>query len=371
MACAESSVENMGLTMWQAIYRGKRVLVTGHTGFKGSWLTLWLKSIGANVCGYSLAPHTTPALFEVARVKENILHHEGNILDAKHLNRVFTDFQPEIVFHLAAQPLVRLSYTHPLLTYQTNVIGTLNVLEAARHCSSVKAFVNVTTDKCYENQEISRGYTETDPMGGYDMYSSSKGCVEIMSSSYRRSFLQENGTFALATARAGNVIGGGDWAADRLIPDCVRSIESGKEIVIRAAQATRPWQYVLEPLSGYLLLGYLLYTQGKKYAEGFNFGPQPDSVLTVEDVTKQVIASYGKGTVKISNQNNLHEANLLMLDITKAKKMLGWIPTYTAQKAIEKAILWYQAFYEGKTNMGAFTLQQIKEYVSSVTWKSN
>ncbi|MBO4675301.1 MAG: CDP-glucose 4,6-dehydratase [Elusimicrobiaceae bacterium] len=357
--------------MWQNTYQGKRVLITGHTGFKGSWLTLWLSSIGAKVCGYSLAPTTTPALFEVAHVKENIIHHEGNILDAKHLNQVFTDFQPEIVFHLAAQPLVRLSYIEPLLTYETNVIGTLNVLEAARRCSSVKAFVNITTDKCYENKEITRGYTENDPMGGYDMYSSSKGCVEILSSSYRRSFLQEAGTFALATARAGNVIGGGDWATDRLIPDCVRNIEAGEKIVIRCPQAIRPWQHVLEPLSGYLLLGHLLYTQGKKYAEGFNLGPQQSSILTVEDVSKLVIAEYGKGSLKIATKDNLHEANLLMLDITKAKKILGWVPTYTAKEAIVKTVLWYKKFYEGKTDMASFTLQQIKEYTASLKWKSN
>lgn len=357
--------------MWQNTYKGRRVLITGHTGFKGSWLTLWLKNLGAEVCGYSLAPNTTPALFEVARVHEGISHHEGNILDAQHLNQVFTDFQPEIVFHLAAQPLVRLSYAQPVLTYETNVMGTLRTLEAARHTPSVKAFVNITTDKCYENREIAHGYKEDEPMGGYDMYSSSKGCVEILSSSYRRSFLQEEGTFALATARAGNVIGGGDWATDRLIPDCVRSIEAGQEIVIRCPQATRPWQHVLEPLSGYLLLGHLLYTQGKKYAEGFNLGPQADSILTVEDVTKQVIRAYGKGTLKIFRKDHLHEANLLMLDITKAKKVLGWVPTYTAQEAIEKTITWYKKFYEGKTDMHAFTLQQINDYLASLKWKKN
>lgn len=357
--------------MFQNTYQGKRVLVTGHTGFKGSWLTLWLKALGADVCGYSLAPNTTPSLFQAARVADGITHLEGNILDKKYLQHVFTDFQPEIVFHLAAQPLVRLSYAEPVLTYETNVLGTLNVLEAARHTPSVKAFVNVTTDKCYENKEVARGYKEDEPMGGYDMYSSSKGCVEIMSASFRRSFLQEEGAFAMATARAGNVIGGGDWAADRLIPDCVRSIEAGQEIVIRCPQSTRPWQHVLEPLSGYLLLGHLLYTQGKAYAQGFNLGPNPDSVLTVEEVTKILIHFYGKGSVKIFRKDHLHEANLLMLDITKAREMLGWLPTYTAQEAIEKTVAWYQTFYEGKTDMKAFTLQQIKEYTESIPWKKN
>ena len=255
--------------MWKETYNGKRVLITGHSGFKGGWLTVWLQNLGAQICGYSLPPNTHPALFEAIQVQSGIKNVFGDILDREKLNQTFQDFQPEIVFHLAAQPLVRLSYAEPVLTYETNVIGTLNVLEAARKCGSVKGFVNVTTDKCYENKEIARGYREDEPMGGYDMYSSSKGCVEILSSSYRRSFLQ-NG-YALATARAGNVIGGGDWAADRLIPDCVRNIEKGLEIEIRHPMSTRPWQHVLEPLSGYLLLGHLLYTQGNKYAECFNF----------------------------------------------------------------------------------------------------
>ena len=357
--------------MRQETYKGKRVLITGHTGFKGSWLTLWLQGLGANVCGYALPPNTNPNLFEAARVADGITHVEGNILDRQKLNQVFADFQPEIVFHLAAQPLVRLSYQEPVLTYETNVIGTLNVLEAARACKSVRAFVNITTDKCYENKEVARGYKEDEPMGGYDMYSSSKGCVEILSSSYRRSFLQEENTFAMATARAGNVIGGGDWAADRLIPDCVRAIEADREIVIRCPHATRPWQHVLEPLSGYLLLGHLLYTQGKNFAQGFNFGPLPSSVLTVEEVTKQVIENYGKGSLKIFRADNLHEANLLMLDISKAAAVLGWKPTYTAQEAIQKTVVWYKNFYANKTDMRTFTVGQIKDYTESLSWKKN
>ena len=355
--------------MWKQTYKGKRILISGHSGFKGGWLTLWLKELGAEVCGYSLAPNTTPCLFNAAQVAEGITHVEGDILDPKKLEETFQLFQPEIVFHLAAQPLVRLSYAEPLLTYQTNVIGTLNMLEAARKTPSVKAFVNITTDKCYENMEVSRGYKEEEPMGGYDMYSSSKGCVEILSSSYRRSFLL-NGGYALATARAGNVIGGGDWAADRLIPDCVRAIESGKEIEIRNPLATRPWQHVLEPLGGYLLLGHLLYTQGEKYAQSFNLGPEPSSVLTVAEVAKQVIAEYGKGTVKIHKRDNLHEANLLMLDITKAKTVLGWMPVYNAQQAIAHTVQWYKRFYQGQA-MRAFTLEQIHQYQEKITWKKN
>ena len=356
--------------MWKDTYKGKKILLTGHTGFKGAWLALWLKRLGAQVCGYSLAPNTKPSMFEAlhigSQLEKSVI---ADILHPQTLEQVFKEFQPEIVFHLAAQPLVRLSYSEPVLTYQTNVIGTLNVLEAARKTPSVKAFVNITTDTCYENKEVARGYTEDEPMGGYDMYSSSKGCVEIMSASYRRSFLLDSG-FALATARAGNVIGGGDWALDRLIPDCIRNIEAGKEIEIRSPHATRPWQHVLEPLSGYLLLGHLLYTQGKEYAQGFNFGPNPDSVLTVAEVAKQVVADYGRGTVKVHKRDNLHEANLLMLDITKAKTVLGWQPVYTAQQAIAQTVAWYQRFYRGE-EMLDFTLSQIEHYEKDIVWKKN
>ncbi len=355
--------------MFGNTYKGKRVLITGHTGFKGGWLTLWLQELGAEICGYALAPHTTPNLFEAAQISQGIHSVIGDIRDRALLNKTFQDFKPEIVFHLAAQPLVRLSYAEPVLTYETNVLGTLNMLEAARQTPAVKAFVNITTDKCYENKEVSRGYKEDDPMGGYDMYSSSKGCVEILSSSYRRSFLQ-NGGYALATARAGNVIGGGDWAADRLIPDCVRSIEAGQEIEIRNPVSTRPWQHVLEPLGGYLLLGHLLYTQGNKYAQGFNLGPEPDSVLTVAQVAEMVVKNYAKGSVKVHKRDDLHEANLLMLDITKAKEILGWWPTYTATQAIEATVSWYKHFYQGEA-MRAFTLKQIYQYEEKITWKKN
>lgn len=354
--------------MWQNTYQNKRVLVTGHTGFKGGWLTLWLKELGAQVCGYALEPNTKPSLFDAAEVQEGIVNVFGDILDRAKLNKTFQDFQPEVVFHLAAQPLVRLSYAEPVLTYETNVIGTLNVLEAARKCGGVKAFVNVTTDKCYENKEIARGYREDEPMGGYDMYSSSKGCVEILASSYRRSFLQDG--YAMATARAGNVIGGGDWAADRLIPDCVRSIEAGREIEIRNPVATRPWQHVLEPLSGYLLLGHLLYMQGAKYAEGFNLGPNPESVLTVAEVAEMFVKEYGKGSVKVHQRDDLHEANLLMLDITKAKTVLGWTPAYTAPQAVAETVAWYKHFYQGEPMKG-FTLRQIHDYEERIPWKKN
>lgn len=356
--------------MFNNIYHNKRVFLTGHTGFKGSWLSLWLTALGAKVCGYSLAPNTEPSMYEELKIGDSIEKSViGNLLDFEKLQKEINDFQPEIIFHLAAQPLVRLSYSEPILTYQTNVIGTLNVLEAARRCSSVRAFVNVTTDKCYENKEINRGYKEDEPMGGYDMYSSSKGCVEIMSSSFRRSFL-ENG-YAMATARAGNVIGGGDWALDRLIPDCIKAINNGQKIEIRNPIAVRPWQHVLEPLSGYLLLGQKLLQEGNKYAEGFNFGPNEESVLRVAEVADKVCKFYGKGEVVIHKKDNLHEANLLMLNIEKAEKVLGWTPTYTADKAIEETVNWYKYFYEGKKDLYEFTVKQIKGYEESIKWNKN
>ena len=289
-------------------------------------------------------------------------------MNSKQLEETFNEFQPEIVFHLAAQPLVRLSYKEPKLTYETNVIGTLNVLETARKCKSVKAFVNVTTDKCYENKEVNRGYKEDEPMGGYDMYSSSKGCVEIMSSSFRRSFLQEEETYAMATARAGNVIGGGDWAEDRLIPDCVRYINTGKKIEIRNPIAVRPWQHVLEPLSGYLLLGQKLLEEGKKYAEGFNFGPNEDSVLKVAEVAQKICEYYGKGDVVVHKKDDLYEANLLMLNIQKAEQVLGWKPTYSADEAIKQTVEWYKHFYEKDVDMFDYTMKQIKDYEDNVKW---
>lgn len=355
--------------MFDNIYKNKKVFLTGHTGFKGSWLALWLNQLGAKVCGYSLAPNTVPSMFNVLGIENKIEKSViGDILDNITLEKTMSEFEPDIVFHLAAQPLVRLSYSEPVLTYKTNVIGTLNVLEAARKCKSVKVFVNVTTDKCYENKEISRGYKEDEPMGGHDMYSSSKGCVEIMSSSYRRSFLQNDDTYAMATARAGNVIGGGDWALDRLIPDCIRAINNNEKIEIRNPIAVRPWQHVLEPLSGYLLLGEKLLEDGKIYAEGFNFGPNEDSVLKVADVAQKVIEFYGQGEVVIHKKDNLHEAGLLMLNIEKAKKVLNWSPVYTPNQAIEKTVEWYKHFYANDTDMYYFTLNQISEYTKNINW---
>ncbi len=347
--------------MFNNIYKNKKVLVTGSTGFKGSWLTLWLQSLGADVLGYALLPDTEPSMYTELGLKHRINTIFANILDRDKLKKTFNDFSPDIVFHLAAQPLVLRSYDEPVLTYETNVIGTLNVLMAARQCDSVKAFVNVTTDKCYENKEVTTGYKEDDPMGGYDMYSSSKGCSEILSSSFRRSFLEDEKSFALATARAGNVIGGGDWARDRLIPDCIKAINNSIPIEIRNPAAVRPWQHVLEPLSGYLLLGQKLLEYGKLYAQAYNFGPIELSVLTVAEVAQKVVDNYGKGKVIVGEKKTFHEAGLLMLDITKAKEELGWTPALSADKAIKNTVDWYKKYYH-KENMYDYTMQQIKEY---------
>ena len=318
--------------MFNNIYQNKKIFITGHTGFKGSWLALWLNKLGAEVCGYSLDPNTNPSMFKELDIQNKISKSIiGDILDSAKLEKSIKDFRPDIIFHLAAQPLVRLSYTEPLLTYQVNVIGTLNVLEAARKCTSVKAFVNITTDKCYENKE----------------------------------------RYSMATARAGNVIGGGDWALDRLIPDCIRNINSGEKIEIRNPAAIRPWQHVLEPLSGYLLLGQKLLEHGKKYAESFNFGPNENSVLKVADVAQIVIENYGKGEIVVHKKDNLHEANLLMLNIEKAEKILNWHPAYTANTAITKTVEWYKHFYSQDKDMYEFTLQQIREYEGSIKWNKN
>ncbi len=357
--------------MYQDFYKNKKILITGHTGFKGSWLSLWLSLLGANVLGYSLEPETTPSMYNVLNLESCVESVLGDIRDRENLQRVFDKFQPEIVFHLAAQPLVRLSYFNPVTTYETNVLGTLNVLEASRKCSSVRAFVNVTSDKCYENKEIDYGYCETDSMGGFDMYSSSKGCAEILTSSYRRSFLKDGKPFALASARAGNVIGGGDWAADRLIPDCVRFINQNNPIIIRSPESIRPWQHVLEPLSGYLLLGQKLFENGQEYAESFNFGPYDTSVLTVEEITSKIVSIWGKGQVIVEKSDSLHEAKLLKLNIEKAKRNLGWSPLYDVNKAIEETIDWYKRFYNGE-EMKKNTEKQILNYAEGCkkTWKN-
>ncbi|MDR1533704.1 MAG: CDP-glucose 4,6-dehydratase [Planctomycetota bacterium] len=348
-----------------SFYRGKRVFITGHTGFKGSWLGLWLKALAAEVTGYALKPATNPALFNVLDLHGKLANVYDTVLDSGRLAQAMRDFKPEIVFHLAAQPLVRLSYAEPAMTYETNVIGSLNALEAARSAGSVKAFVCITSDKCYENNNAARPFVESDPMGGWDIYSSSKGCVELLAASYRRSFLQENapGAYALATARAGNVIGGGDWSPDRLLPDCVRAINAGLPVEIRNPEATRPWQHVLEPLSGYLLLGKLLFENGSRFAEGFNFGPDTTSVLKVAEMAAKVVEYYGRGEVVAHRRDDLHEDAMLSLDIAKAEKVLGWRPTLSGKEAIRRTVDWYKMFYAGEADMAKFTLEQINVFM--------
>ena len=350
----------MNLSFWQ----GKRVLLTGHTGFKGSWLSLWLQSMDAQVFGYALAPPTCLNLFEVADVCQGMTSIIGDIRDLAKLQAVFTEHKPEIVIHMAAQPLVRYSYQNPVETYATNVMGTVHLLEAVRNTPSVKVVVNVTTDKCYENKEWAWGYREDEPMGGYDPYSNSKGCSELVTSAYRRSFFQDKG-IALASARAGNVIGGGDWAADRLIPDILRAFESDQPVVIRNPYATRPWQHVLEPLSGYLTLAEKLYTGGQAYAEGWNFGPHDDDARAVQWIVENLVKSWGKGASwQQDSGEHPHEANYLKLDISKAKAGLGWQPRWALPTALEKITTWHHA-YLAATNMHNFTLQQIANYAQS------
>ena len=331
-------------------YKGKRVLVTGHTGFKGSWLSIWLHELGAEVIGVALDPQTGKDNFVLSGIGHKIkVDLRADIRDAAAMQRIFNEYQPEIVFHLAAQPLVRLSYNEPVETWQANVMGTINVMEAFRHCEKSKVAVMITTDKCYENREQSHAYTEDEPMGGYDPYSSSKGACEIAISSWRRSFMNpdkyaEHGK-TIASARAGNVIGGGDWAKDRIIPDCIRAIENGQPIAIRNRHAVRPWQHVLEPLSGYMLLAQMMWEEPTMYCEGWNFGPKMDAVVPVWDVATMLTEAYGKGELlDQTDPNAVHEANLLMLDITKAQTRLGWQPKMSTKEAIELTADWYKRY---------------------------
>ena len=346
------------------VYRGKKVFVTGHSGFKGSWLTLWLNLLGAETSGYSLPPETNPALFEVLGLEGQCYNYFGDIAHSKKLLAAMRAQRPEIVFHLAAQPLVRLSYAFPVQTYRTNVLGTLNVLEAARACGSVKALINVTSDKCYENLETDCAYTEDSPLGGHDLYSSSKACAEILSSSYRRSFLGNSG-FALATVRAGNVIGGGDWALDRIVPDCMRAWSGSGQMTIRNPDAVRPWQHVLDPLWGYLLLGEKLLNEGNAYAQAFNFGPQ-EAVRTVNDLAHAIAAICPGLEIVLAKSNRAepHEAKLLMLNAEKARRMLNWRQKFDVDTAIARTVDWYRAYYE-KKSMLQYSQRQIEEYIQA------
>lgn len=352
--------------LFNNIFDNKRVLVTGHTGFKGSWLTFWLQKLGATVLGYSNNLPTNPNHYELLRLDfESVM---GDIRDLKKLQTSVTTFQPDIIFHMAAQPLVWYSYRNPVETFEVNVIGTVNIFEAARNCKGVKALVNITSDKCYENHEKDIAYTEDDRMGGYDPYSASKGCAELVVNSYRNSYFKKSQeSLLLASARAGNVIGGGDWAEDRLIPDIIRASENNTPVAIRNPYATRPWQHVLEPLSGYLLLGQYLLEGNSAVADGWNFGPLNNETLTVQEVLTEMKNVWNGLQYNITpNAANPHEASLLRLDCSKANNNLKWFPVWDMQKAILKTAEWYKQFYSHNDVM---TGQQLDEYINDAIQK--
>jgi CDP-glucose 4,6-dehydratase len=357
-------------------WNNRRVLITGHTGFKGSWLSLWLVHLGARVSGIALAPSTRPNLFELARLQELLEHRVGDICHTETVAEVFRSYQPEVVFHLAAQPIVRRSYYDPITTFVTNVIGTANVLEAIRNCHSVKSAVIITTDKCYENREWLWGYREIDRLGGHDPYSTSKACAELVVQCYQRSYFQQVGNYGnststtnhrasvgVATARAGNVIGGGDWAEDRLIPDAIRAVTRGDVLQVRNPHAVRPWQHVLEPLHGYLILAERLYHDPTAFSEPWNFGPEPDDSVTVGTVLDLVTRHWPEIKWRpVSEVQPLHESRWLYLDCSKARHRLGWRPRWNLQHAVEKTVSWYLAVLQHAQDARAVSLQQISEY---------
>lgn len=356
----------MDSNFWQ----GKSVFMTGHTGFKGSWLSLWLSYLGAKVSGYALAPDTTPNLFTILDLDCALAHsHLADIRELDALQKAVIKAQPEIVIHMAAQPLVRYSYAHPVETYATNVMGTVHLLDSLRAVDSVRATVVVTTDKCYENTERLAGYQEHEPMGGHDPYSNSKGCAELVTAAYRQSFFPvEKYSYhrhAIASARAGNVIGGGDWSMDRLIPDAIKSFQGGEALSIRNPLATRPWQHVLEPLSGYLVLAQALYEKGTPFAQGWNFGPRESDARSVQAVVDLLISKWGAPASWVQDASeHPHEAHSLRLDITKASKQLGWVPKWNLETAIEKIVQWQKA-YQDQQDMKAISLAQIQSYSQS------
>jgi CDP-glucose 4,6-dehydratase len=347
-------------------WKNKVVLITGHTGFKGSWLSLWLQHLGAKVIGYALSPPTTPSLFEKANIASGMISVTGDIRDLQHVKQVFNQYHPEIVFHLAAQPLVRYSYQEPIETYETNVMGTLNILEGIRSIKTVRSVIMVTTDKCYENKEWDWAYRENEPMGGYDPYSSSKGCAELLIASYRNSYFpQEKFNIhktAIASVRAGNVIGGGDWAEDRLLPDIIRAFQHNQLVNIRYPDAIRPWQHVLEPLYGYMMLAEKLYHGGVDYAQAWNFGPLEQDVKPVQWIVKKMTLLWeGGADWETKNDDTLHEANYLKLDCSKAHQQLKWWPKWDLETALEKIVEWHKTEHENKS-IKDVCIKQIYEY---------
>lgn len=353
----------MDVNFWQ----GKKVLVTGHTGFKGSWLSLWLQKLGAQVVGFSLNPPTSPNLFECAGVADNMVSVIGDIRSLDALKRLFIEEEPEVVFHLAAQALVRDSYDDPVTTYSTNFIGSMNLLEAVRETKSVKSVVMVSTDKCYENQELNRGYKENDPLGGFDPYSCSKACLELMVASYQKSFFPlskyNSHGVGIATARAGNVIGGGDWAKDRLVPDILNAIKHNNPITLRYPNAVRPWQHVLEPLSGYLLLAEKLFQQGDIYSQSWNFGPDVDSAKSVHWLTRYLLDHIPNSSELImQNKNEPHETKFLKLDCSRVAEQLHWYPRWSIEEALDNLIVWSKAFGTTNQNLKDICFKQIQVY---------
>ena len=356
-----------------AFWRNKKVFLTGHTGFKGAWLSIWLQQLGANVTGFSRPAPTSPSLFETASVKAGMNSIVGDIRDAEQLAAAVRETKPEIVIHMAAQSLVRYGFQNPVETYATNVMGLVNLLEAIRMTPSVRAVVNVTSDKCYENREWVWGYRENEPMGGFDPYSSSKGCAELVTSAYRRSYFsgatRNGGEIALASGRAGNVIGGGDWAADRLIPDMVRAIEAGRPVKIRNPKATRPWQHVLEPINGYLMLAEHLYTHGQRYADGWNFGPERSDIKPVDWIATELAALWGDGASWVQDPiSGPHEAHSLSLDCSKATNELGWRPIWGLHESLKRIVEWHKS-YNAQGNMGDLTRSQINDFENDQTKK--
>lgn len=355
-------------------YRGRSVFVTGHTGFKGSWLSLWLAELGAHVHGYSLAPATTPSLFEEANVRERLASHQlADVRDPETLSGAIQKARPEVVFHLAAQPLVRRSYREPRETFETNVMGTVNLLEAVRRQESVRVCQVITSDKCYDNREWPYAYRENDAMGGSDPYSASKGCAELVVAAYRRSYFSSTGqSVSLASARAGNVIGGGDWAEDRIIPDCVRALSSNQPIAVRNPNAVRPWQHVLEPLNGYLQLAARQWQEPGRFSDGWNFGPGPADAVPVRDVVETVLQTWGSGNwIDQSSGANPHEAHTLKLDITKATAALGWRPVHSVREAIALTIGWYRRRHQDTLDLQSLCLSQIRSFVDRLTGGTN
>jgi CDP-glucose 4,6-dehydratase len=377
MGIRKSSLEAVELmTVQQKLidsYRNKTVLITGHTGFKGSWLALWLESLGARVIGYSLDPPTDPSFFQSTGLSDRVHDIRGDIQDRMKIFKTIEKYRPEYVFHLAAQPLVRFSYNHPLDTFNVNVMGTANILEAIRVSQYPVTCICITSDKCYANRECDYAYREHDPLGGHDPYSASKAAAELVIASYRKSYFSSDREplVTLSSARAGNIIGGGDWAEDRIVPDCIRALVKGRSVEIRNPVAVRPWQFVLDPLFGYLWLALNMRKEPEKFADAWNFGPDYSTTTDVRTLTEKIIKEWGGGTWKIpqNNENAPHEAGYLKLNSTKAKTMLGWKPVYDIDEAVQKTIGWYREFYKENNTMYEFSLQQIIAYMTDVMKK--